>query len=79
MKEYKGDQDSINRYFGEEIRKYRESRNLSQEQFAERCNISRAYYGRIERGEYNVTLRLCHSIANALGVRIYDLFANLPE
>ena len=71
--------DNINVRFGFEIRKYRESRNYSQEEFAEMCNISRAYYGRIERGEYNVTLKLCSQIAKSLGIRLYDLFENLPE
>lgn len=71
--------DNINVHLGLEIRKYREARNLSQEEFAELCNISRAYYGRIERGEYNVTLKLCSQIANSLGIRLYDLFFNIPE
>lgn len=52
---------------------------MSQEEFAELCDISRAYYGRIERGEYNVTLKLCSQISNALGIRLVDLFSNLPE
>ncbi len=76
---YIGDGDSINRSFGEVIRKYREARHLSQEEFAANCDISRAYYGRIERGEYNVTLKMCHSIAKALGVRVSDLFIDMPE
>ncbi len=76
---YIGDKDSINRSFGEIVRKYRESRRLSQEEFAAECGISRAYYGRIERGEYNVTLRMCHEIAIALGVRVCDLFVDMPE
>ena len=46
----------INYYLGNEIKKIRISRGYTQEEFSEICGISRAYYGRIERGEYNVTV-----------------------
>lgn len=72
-------QKNINESIGEVIRKYREGRGYTQDEFANLCGISRAYYGRIERGEYNVTVKLCHKIATALGIRIYDLFSDLPE
>ena len=72
-------QKNINESIGEVIRKYREGRGYTQDEFAHLCGISRAYYGRIERGEYNVTVNLCHKIATALGIRIYDLFSDLPE
>lgn len=51
--------NTINYYLGNEIRKMREGRGYSQNEFAEICGISRAYYGRIERGEYNVTVDMC--------------------
>lgn len=70
--------DSINYYLGNEIRKMREGRGYTQSQFAEICGISRAYYGRIERGEYNVTVELCKKIADGFGCHISDLFINLP-
>lgn len=71
--------NNINVYLGNEIRRFREGRGYTQEQFSEICGISRAYYGRIERGEYNVTVLQCHKIAMALGVRIFDLFTDLPD
>lgn len=43
------------------------------------AGISRAYYGRIERGEHSLTVEKCQMIATALGVRIADLFTELPE
>jgi transcriptional regulator with XRE-family HTH domain len=70
--------DSINVYLGNEIRKMREGRGYTQNEFSEMCGISRAYYGRIERGEYNVTVEMCHRIADALGCHISELFINLP-
>lgn len=72
-------EENINTNLGEIIRKHREGRGYTQEEFSDLCEISRAYYGRIERGEYNVTVKLCHKISVALGIRIADLFSDLPE
>lgn len=69
----------VNVAFGDILRKFREGRGYSQEEFAERCEISRAYYGRIERGEHSITIEKCHKIAYALNVRIADLFEEMPE
>ena len=70
--------DNINVQFGNILRKIRENRQLSQEEFAQQCGISRAYYGRVERGEHSVTLSLCKQIADALGISMADLFEDLP-
>jgi len=70
--------ESIDFLFGNNLRKFREAHDYSQESFAEICGISRAYYGRIERGEHSATLDKCQKIATALGVHISELFVNLP-
>ena len=70
---------NINVALGDVLRKYREGRGLPQEEFAALCGISRAYYGRIERGEHSLTVEKCHLIASALNIRLADLFADLPE
>lgn len=70
--------NTINYYLGNEIRKMREGRGYTQEQFAEMCQISRAYYGRIERGEYNFTVEMYQRIADGFGCHISELFINLP-
>lgn len=69
----------INFYFGNNLKKFRENKGYSQEEFAHKCNISRAYYGRIERGEHSITLEKCSLIAQALGIHISDLFIDLPD
>ena len=71
--------NDINFYFGNNLRKFRENKGYSQNDFAALCNISRAYYGRIERGEHSITLDRCALIAQALGVHISDLFIDLPD
>ena len=69
--------NNINIQFGNILRRIREGRFLSQEQFAEFCGISRAYYGRIERGEHSVTLELCQKISEATGLSFSELLEDL--
>lgn len=71
--------NNINYYFGNNLRIYREAKELSQSEFAEMCGISRAYYGRIERGEHSISVDLCYKISTALAIHISDLFKDLPE
>ena len=70
--------ENINIQFGNFLRKTREARGLTQEKFASLCDISRAYYGRIERGEHSVTLDLCKKVSDALGISLAELFFDLP-
>lgn len=74
-----GNYINVDQEVGSLIRKYRERRGYTQDDFASECGISRAYYGRIERGEYHVTLFLCYKITQALGIRISDLFEDFPD
>lgn len=67
----------INIQFGNILRKVREGRNMTQEEFAELCGISRAYYGRIERGEHSVTLDLCQKVSEATGLSFIELFEEI--
>jgi transcriptional regulator with XRE-family HTH domain len=62
---------------GQQIRRLREEKNLSQEQFAGLAGIDRAYYGGIERGERNVAAINIIKIADALGVEVGKLFPPL--
>ena len=71
--------NNVNIAFGDVLRKFREGRGYTQEEFAEICEISRAYYGRIERGEHSVTVEKCYQITQALNVRMSDLFAEIQD
>lgn len=57
---------SMLKRFGEQIRKLRKERKLSQEQLADEAHIERSYMGTIERGERNPTLHKVYKIAKAL-------------
>lgn len=68
------DKEPILLAFGQRVQELRKQRNLSQEQLAELAGVHRTYIGMIERAEKNITLRNIENIANALSVKIKDLF-----
>jgi transcriptional regulator with XRE-family HTH domain len=59
---------------GEEVRRLRLRRKLSQDELAHKAGLHRAYVGAIERGEKNVTILTLQSVAKAMEVPIRDLF-----
>jgi transcriptional regulator with XRE-family HTH domain len=60
------------------IRRLRVSRGISQEHLAVDADIDRTYVSRLERGLENPTVAVLQRIADALDVRIVELFA-VPE
>jgi transcriptional regulator with XRE-family HTH domain len=64
--------------FGEQLRKVRESRNLSQEKLEELCNFSRHYVGRIERAERVISFEFMMRIAYVLAVPPAELYKLIP-
>lgn len=59
--------------FGDNVRKHRKSKGLSQEELAYKAGVHRTYIGMIERAEKNVTLLNIEKIANALEISISQL------
>lgn len=60
--------------FGENLRKIRTSKKMSQETLAYSSDIPISQVGRIERGEINTTISTVKALANALAVSVKDLF-----
>jgi DNA-binding XRE family transcriptional regulator len=58
---------------GEAIRARRKATGLSQEAMSDKSEIDRSHYGKIERGERNVTLLNVLKIAAAIGCKPSDL------
>lgn len=52
--------------FGENLRKVRKQKGISQDKLALLADIDRSYVGRIERGEVNVTLEKVYQLAEIL-------------
>ena len=57
---------------GKNLRKAREKRGWSQEEFAFKCGVHRTYVGSVERGEYNVTILTLRKFSRALGISLRD-------
>jgi len=62
---------------GLRLRKLRERRGWSQEEFADICGLHRTYVGSVERGERNLTLNSLQTLAKALKVRMADILKGL--
>jgi len=58
---------------GMKIKAVREKRGLSQEELAQRAEISRGYLARLETGRHEPTLTMLAKIAKALRVKTADL------
>jgi putative transcriptional regulator len=56
------------------LRLARTEKNLTQQELADRVDVTRQTIGLIEKGGYNPTLNLCTRIAKALGKTLDQLF-----
>jgi transcriptional regulator with XRE-family HTH domain len=66
--------ENIRIRFGKALRKKRTKLKVSQEAFADMCQLDRTYIGGIERGERNVALVNIEKIAKTLKLTIAELF-----
>lgn len=64
--------------FGQNVRRLRQARGLSQEALASRAGMDRSYLGSVERGKRNISLQGMVTIARALDVSVSELVASLP-
>lgn len=68
--------DDILIRLGRVLRIRREAMGISQEAFGDRIGVNRAYYGDLERGARNVTVRNLDRVARGLGTTLASLFAD---
>lgn len=61
-------QKSIQKLFGEVIRRRRQEAGLSQEEFADRAGIHRTYMSSIELGKVQVSIGIADQLARTLSV-----------
>lgn len=76
MREKHREKDAALTALGQQIRKVRQDRKISQEDFAAKAGLDRSYYGGVERGEHNVAALNLMRIAVALEVEVGELFPN---
>ena len=58
---------------GRVIRYYRERKGYSQEGFSDLIDVHQTYYGAVERGRQNMTLRRLKQIADGLEMPVWKL------
>jgi transcriptional regulator with XRE-family HTH domain len=58
---------------GAAVRRERQRRKISQEDFAELAGVHRNYVGRVERAEINLSFDTLHGIAGACGLSLGEL------
>lgn len=66
----------MNKTVGKKIREYREAKGISQEDLAERLQISRSTYQRIENGDTNSWVNYLGKLSEELEVSPDDLLRN---
>lgn len=52
----------------------RAAKDMSQDDLAKLCGVSRQTINAIEKGDYNPTIKLCRSICRSLGKGLDELF-----
>lgn len=72
-------QTDILKNFGVAVRRMRLLNGISQETFADLCDLHRTYVSDIELGKRNVSLENIDRIANALGISISELFKEVEK
>ena len=68
----------LQRTVGDNLRRLRTERGLSQEAFADELGFHRTYVGGVERGERNLTLRTVERLADILAVEPLELLTVTP-
>ena len=66
--------DKIEMRFGQRVKELRLKQNISQEELAFRCGLSKNYISDVERGTRNISLKSIEKIADGLAIRIKELF-----
>lgn len=71
--------NAVLRKFGAAVRRYRRMASLTQEEFADLCEMDRSYLGGVERGERNLTLLNVIKICDTLKVNPSEILADLDK
>lgn len=58
---------------GKRIKKLRRKTGLTQEQLAEKVNVSTTHIGLVETGKRRVSLKTLQKIASVLGIKVKEL------
>lgn len=73
------EREALLRKIGGAIQKRRRAIGLSQDKFADRIEMHRAYFGAIERGEKNLELGTLLRVAKGLKARLSELLREAED
>ena len=62
---------------GENVRKFRKQRGMTQEKLAEKANLHSVYISQVERADRAVTIETLLKITKALGIKLRDVVSGL--
>ena len=68
------DVDTLYKQIGKNIKKYRELKNLTQQELADKVNLGLNFIGKVEIAFSHPSLKTLCSIADALDIKIEKLF-----
>lgn len=68
---------NIKKQFGDQVKKLRLQKGLSQEALALEADLDRTYIPSIEKGERNVSLEVIEKLAKAFKIKISELFKGI--
>ena len=71
------DKDLNLKRFGKRLREIRKQRKLTQEDLAERIDVSTNFVGMVERGQRNTTIANVFKMSKALGIKLSKFFETL--
>ncbi len=60
---------------GKKVQKLRKNLGYTQEELAEKINISRTHMGHIEQGRKSPSIKIMDKLAKSLKVKVSDLFS----
>jgi transcriptional regulator with XRE-family HTH domain len=64
---------------GHIVRKLRQQKGWSQEEFADYCKLHRTYIGLIERGERAITIETASKLAHTLNISLSQILAQIES
>ena len=70
---------NLSKSFAEILRKHRKQKKITQESLAEKADVSPKMISTIERGEINPSLNLMDSIAQGLGISLFQMIKEAEQ
>ncbi|MGA2178314.1 MAG: helix-turn-helix transcriptional regulator [Verrucomicrobiota bacterium] len=62
---------------GENVRRFRKKRGMTQEKLAEKANLHPVYISQVERADRAITIDALLKITKVLGIKLRDVVGNL--